>query len=82
MNWAVIVASAALLVAIATLILTHTRNIIHGKRGFIYSLILISAFLASLIGGLVYGTADSAYLRWVAAVQLPLETSLLAWRRW
>jgi len=77
LNWAVIVGSAALLVAIATLILTHTRNIIRGKRGFIYSLILIGAFLASFIGGLVYGTADSAYLRWVAAVQLPLETSLL-----
>ena len=62
LNWAVIFASAALLVAIATLILTHTRNIIRGKRGFIYSLILIGAFLASFIGGLVYGTADSAYL--------------------
>ncbi len=77
LNWAVIVASAALLVAIATLILTHLRNIVRGKRGFIFSIILISTFLVSFIGALVLGVDNSAYLRWVAAIQLPLETSLL-----
>ncbi len=77
LNWAVIVASAALLVAIATLILTHLRNIVRGKRGFIFSIILISTFLVSFIGALVLGMDNSAYLRWVAAIQLPLETSLL-----
>ncbi|MGV7977006.1 MAG: hypothetical protein AB2L16_09040 [Anaerolineaceae bacterium] len=77
LNWAVIVASAALLVAIATLILTHLRNIVRGKRGFIFSIILISTFLVSFIGALVFGVDNSAYLRWVAAIQLPLETSLL-----
>ena len=77
LNWAVIVASAALLVAIATLILTHLRNIVRGKRGFIFSIILISTILVSFIGALVFGVDNSAYLRWVAAIQLPLETSLL-----
>ncbi len=77
LNWAVIVASVALLVAIATLILTHLRNIVRGKRGFIFSIILISTFLVSFIGALVFGVDNSAYLRWVAAIQLPLETSLL-----
>ena len=77
LNWAVITASAALLVAIATLILTHLRNIIHGKRGFIFSIILISTFLVSFIGALSLGVDNSAYLRWVAGIQLPLETSLL-----
>lgn len=77
LNWAVIVASAALLVAIATLILTHLRNIVRGKRGFIFSIVLISTFLVSFIGALVFGVDNSAYLRWVAAIQLPLETSLL-----
>lgn len=77
LNWAVIVATAALLVAIATLILTHLRNIVRGKRGFIFSIILISTFLVSFIGALVLGVENSAYLRWAAAIQLPLETSLL-----
>ena len=77
LNWAVIVASAALLVAIATLILTHLRNIVRGKRGFIFSIILISTFLVSFVGALVLGVDNSAYLRWLAAIQLPLETSLL-----
>jgi len=77
LNWAVVTASAALLVAVATLLLTHLRAILRGQRGFIYSIILISAFLVSFIGALVLGLENSAYLRWVAAVQLPLETSLL-----
>jgi len=77
LNWAVITASAALLVAIAALILTHLRNVLGGKRGFLFSLILISAFLASFIGALVLGVDNGEYLRWVAAVQLPLESSLL-----
>ena len=77
LDWAVIVASAALLVAIATLILTHLRNIVRGKRGFIYSIILISTFLISFIGARYLGVGNSAYLRWVSAFLLPLETSLL-----
>jgi len=77
LNWAIIIASAALLVAVAALILTHLRHIIRGQRGFIYSIILISAFLVSFVGALVLGLDNTAYLRWVAAIQLPLETSLL-----
>ena len=77
LNWAIIIASAALLVAVAALILTHLRHIIRGQRGFIYSIILISAFLVSFVGALVLGLDNTAYLRWVVAIQLPLETSLL-----
>ena len=77
LNWAVIIASAAALVALATLLLAHTRKIIKVRHGFIYSLILIGAFLASFVGGMTAGVENPSYLCWIAAIQQPAEASLL-----
>ncbi|MDY0125276.1 MAG: hypothetical protein RBS09_03650 [Anaerolineaceae bacterium] len=51
LNWAIIVSSVALLVAIANLFVTHIRFILKGRRGFLYSIILVLTFLATLILG-------------------------------
>ncbi len=77
LNWAIIVSSVALLVAIASLIVTHIRFVAVGRRGFIYSLVLISAFLATFLTGIFKGVEDPGYLRWIAAIQKPLEIALL-----
>ncbi|HOF25640.1 MAG TPA: hypothetical protein PK982_05210 [Anaerolineaceae bacterium] len=77
LNWAVIIASVAALVALATLLLAHTRKIIKVRHGFIYSLILIGAFLASFVGGMTAGVENPSYLRWISAIQQPAEASLL-----
>ena len=77
LNWAVILASVATLVALATLLLAHMRKILKLKHGAVYSLILVAAFLASFIGGITAGVENPAYLRWVAAITLPAEASLL-----
>ena len=39
LNWVIIVAGVALLVAIASLVLTHLRFIVKGKKGFLLSLV-------------------------------------------
>ena len=57
LNWAVIIASMAALVALATLLLAHTRKIIKVRHGFIYSLILVGAFLVSFVGGMTAAAA-------------------------
>jgi len=77
LNWAIIVASVALLVAIASLLVTHIRFIAVGRRGFIYSFVLITAFLATFLPGLFKGVEDPGYLGWISAIQKPLELSLL-----
>jgi hypothetical protein len=77
LNWAVIVASVAALVALAALLLAHTRKIIKVRHGFIYSLILVGAFLFSFVGGMTAGVENPNYLRWIAAIQQPAEASLL-----
>ncbi|MFZ3150196.1 MAG: hypothetical protein WA116_00755 [Anaerolineaceae bacterium] len=77
LNWAIILTSMAVLVAIATFLLSHLRRIAQGKKGFIYSLTLIATFLISFIGGILLGVDDPGYLKWIASIQAPLETSLL-----
>ncbi|MFZ3069886.1 MAG: hypothetical protein WA110_02020 [Anaerolineaceae bacterium] len=77
LNWAIIVASMAALVAIATLMLTHWRRIVQGKKGFIYSIVLLAAFLISFVGGVLLGVDNPGYLKWIASIQVPLEVSLL-----
>lgn len=77
LNWMIIVAGVALLVAIASLVLTHLRFIANGKKGFLLSLVLVISFLATLVFGLLRGVDDPVFLKWVGAVIRPIETALL-----
>ncbi|HOZ37168.1 MAG TPA: hypothetical protein PLH64_00295 [Anaerolineaceae bacterium] len=77
LNWVIIVAGVALLVAIASLVLTHLRFIARGKKGFLLSLVLVISFLATLMFGLIRGVDDPVFLKWVGAVIRPIETALL-----
>lgn len=77
LNWVIIVAGVALLVAIASLVLTHLRFIVKGKKGFLLSLVLVISFLATLVFGLLRGVDDPVFLKWVGAVIRPIETALL-----
>ena len=77
LNWAVIVGSMALLVAIASLIIYHARSILTARKGFIFSIVILASYGLSLVGGLWLGVDNPAYLKWVGAIQRPLEVSLL-----
>lgn len=77
LNWMIIVAGVALLVAIASLVLTHLRFIANGKKGFLLSLVLVISFLATLVFGLLRGVDNPVFLKWVGAVIRPIETALL-----
>lgn len=74
----IILGSMATLVGILNLLLTHWRKIITGKRGFFFSLIVLFSFAISFAGGILLGTDDSGYMRWIASIQIPLEVSLFA----
>ena len=77
LNWVIVVAGVALLVAIASLVLTHLRFVANGKKGFLLSLVLVISFLATLVLGLLRGVDDPVFLKWVGAVIRPIETALL-----
>ena len=78
LNWAIIVSSVALLVAIASLFVTHIRFILKGRRGFLYSIVLVLTFLATLILGWHLGLDHPAYLKGIQTVLVPLENALMA----
>lgn len=75
LNWVIVVASVALLVAIASLVLTHLRFIASGKKGFLLSFVLVVSFLATVGFGLYWGwTTRSFYSgwgQWFARLRLP-----------
>lgn len=77
LNWVIVVAGVALLVAIASLVVTHLRFITAGKKGFLLSLVLVISFLATLVFGLLRGVEDPIFLKWVGAIIRPIETALL-----
>lgn len=77
LGWVIVLAGVALLVAIASLVLTHLRFIAKGKKGFLLSLVLVISFLATLVFGLLRGVEDPLFLRFVSAIIRPIETALL-----
>lgn len=77
LNWAIVLTAITLLVSISNLVITHLRYIAVGRRGFLFSLVFIAAFAATFVFGILRGSDDTQYLRWIKAIQLPLETALL-----
>ncbi len=78
LNWAIIISSVALLVAIASLVVTHLHFIIQGRKGFLYSIVLVVAFFGTLIFGWQLGVNDPVYLNGIRTVLTPLENALMA----
>ena len=77
LNWAIVLTAITLLVALSNLVITHLRYIAVGRRGFLFSLVFIATFAATFVFGILRGSDDTQYLRWIKAIQVPLETALL-----
>lgn len=81
LNWAVILASVAGLVAIANLVGLHVRKARAPKERDIYSLFLVIAFAVTLLGGIVERVLKPSapqFDKVVTAIQVPVEASLMA----
>ena len=79
LDWAVTLAGVAGLVSITHLIFgVHIRRLRESSSKRFFSLIVILVFLATLGAGLYLGPAHPDYQKVVTAVQVPIETSLMA----
>jgi hypothetical protein len=78
LGWAIILSSVALLVAIASLVVTHIRFIVKGRKGFLFSIILVISFLGTVSLGWYLGLEDPAFLKGIQSVLIPLENALMA----
>lgn len=77
-EWGLVLVAAAGLVGVGYLVAAHLRKIIRRDKGFIFSIILLAAFLLSLITGFVLTTDNPFYRDLILNVQIPVEASLLA----
>ncbi len=77
-QWAIILAGAAVLVGVSNLFFVHLKKIQNKEKGRVYSLLLIVSLLLSLALGLLLGTNSSIMQGVFSAIILPVESSLLA----
>lgn len=78
MQWAVLLAAAALLVGLVNLVQVHWRKLSVTEEGWIYSAVLLLSFLVSLILALFFGPGNDVALFIFEYFQLPLEAGLMA----
>jgi hypothetical protein len=79
LEWAVILASVAALVAIINLVFgVHWRKIKAAQNRDYYSPVLIVAFLLTSVAGFILGPADTNFQHVVTSIQAPIASSLMA----
>ncbi len=77
-QWAVILAGAAIFVGVLNLLSVHIKKIREKEKGGLYSLLLIASLMITLTLGLVLGPNHSTMTNIFNAVIFPVETSLMA----
>jgi hypothetical protein len=75
LDWAILLAGVAGLIGIFSLLRTHWRKVRSREYG---SLIVILAFLITLVIGLLLGADNPQFQYVVTGIQIPIETSLMA----
>lgn len=78
LQWAVLLAAAALLVGLVNLAAVHWRKVSFSEEGWIYSGVLILALLVTLMLAVFFGPDAPVSLFIFNNLQLPLEASLMA----
>ena len=77
LQWAVILGAIALLVGVANLLSVHFRKISGGHANSFYSLIMVLAFIATLIVAGLMGPTSTWSLWIFNYIQIPVEGSLM-----
>ena len=77
-DWGLVLVAVGGLIGMGYLAAFHIRNIIQRKKGWIYSVVLLTAFLISLVAGFILSTDNPLYRDLILNIQIPVETSLLA----
>lgn len=76
-EWAVIVAGIAGLIAIIHLVKVHIKKLNSEQNRDYYSLITLIAFFLTLAAGLWLSPSDSRFQQVVTSIQMPIEASLM-----
>lgn len=78
LNWLIILSSFALLVAIASLVVSNLGFIVKSRKGFLYSIVMLLAFFATIILGIYLGVDNPDFLKGLSGILVPMQTALMA----
>ncbi len=79
LDWAVILSGVAGLVAILNLVFgIHWKRLRGDSKSKGYSFVLILAFILTLAAGIFLGPSNPGFQKVVTAIQVPIESSLMA----
>lgn len=78
LGWAVILVATATLVGIANLFMTHFHKITRSQEKDPYSFIFLLGFIATIAAGIVLDPTSKDFQQAVLAIQVPVESSLMA----
>lgn len=78
LGWGVTLLGITTLLGVFNLVKTHAGRFIDGSGSKVYSLVVILAFVITLIFGLLLTPADAGFQHVVQDIQKPLEISLMA----
>jgi hypothetical protein len=79
LDWAVILSGVAGLIAIFHLIFgVHGRRLRDPEKSRAFSFIVILVFMLTVAAGIFFGVNNAGYQKVVTAIQMPIETSLMA----
>lgn len=77
LNLAILLMAVSVLLGLAFMLIRQINKIRQNPKKSAPNMVLLLAFLVTLIAGLVYGVENPIYNRWVGAIQRPLQASLL-----
>jgi hypothetical protein len=75
---ALLLVGAAGLIGIGYLVRMHTLKLVRKKRGRLFSIIFLIAFLIALVAGLALPPGNAFYRNLILGVQVPVEAGLLS----
>ncbi len=78
MQWAIVLAGVATLLGIFNLLSVHWKRVRTRKKGSIYSMVTIVAFLLTILAGILLTPSNPQFKSLVTSIQLPVEASLMA----
>ena len=78
LDWGILLVGAAGLVGIGYLLYNHIHRLLRRDKGWVFSLILLAAFLFTFGAGLFLSIDHPFFIDLINHVQVPVETSLLA----
>lgn len=77
-DWAVIIAGIAGLIAILNLVRIHWKKLTSARSHDYYSLVMLAGFFLTLAAGLFLTPSNPGFQRTVTHIQMPIEASLMS----